>query len=102
MANHRSGLWLVGGVILLTASLIAGQEQQAQPGRTDRGTPTEVPRAARQPRPMEFKSIRSAADRATLRARLEKGYRARADQDRELAAAWDSLSDELWQRSARR
>ena len=46
--------------------------------------------------------MRSAADRATLRARHEKGYRARADQDREIAAAWDSLSDELWQRSARR
>ena len=45
---------------------------------------------------------RSARDRATLRARLEKGYRARAQHDREIATAWDALADEVWQRGARR
>ena len=45
---------------------------------------------------------RSAHDRTALRARLKEGYIKRAQRDREVAAEWDPLSDEVWQRDVRR
>lgn len=45
---------------------------------------------------------RTARDRAALRARLKEGYVKRAGRDREIAAEWDPLADEVWQRDVRR
>jgi len=45
---------------------------------------------------------RTAHDRTELRARLKDGYIKRAKRDREIAAEWDPLADEVWQRAARR
>ena len=45
---------------------------------------------------------RTARDRAAIRARLKEGYIKRAERDREVAAEWDPLADEVWQRDARR
>jgi metal-responsive CopG/Arc/MetJ family transcriptional regulator len=45
---------------------------------------------------------RTARDRAGLRARLKEGYVKRAERDREVAAEWDPLADEVWQRDVRR
>ena len=45
---------------------------------------------------------RTARDRAALRARLKEGYIKRARRDREVAAEWDALADEVWQRDVRR
>ena len=45
---------------------------------------------------------RTARDRAGLRARLKEGYIRRATRDREVAAEWDPLADEAWQRAGRR
>ena len=42
---------------------------------------------------------RTARDRAALRARLKEGYIKRAERDRELAAEWDPLADEVWRGS---
>ena len=44
---------------------------------------------------------RTARDRAALRARLKEGYIRRATRDREVAAEWDPLADEVWQRAGR-
>jgi hypothetical protein len=45
---------------------------------------------------------RTARDRAGLRARLKEGYIRRTTRDREVAAEWDPLADEAWQRAGRR
>jgi hypothetical protein len=45
---------------------------------------------------------RTARDRVELRARLKEGYIKRAQRDREIAADWDPLADEAWQRADRR
>lgn len=45
---------------------------------------------------------RTARGRAELRARLKEGYIKRAPRDREVAAEWDPLADEVWRRDARR
>ena len=45
---------------------------------------------------------RTARDRTKLRARLQDGYIKRAERDRELAAEWDPVADEVWQRSVGR
>lgn len=45
---------------------------------------------------------KTARDRAALRARLQEGYLKRAEPDREVAAEWDPLADEAWQRDERR
>ncbi len=45
---------------------------------------------------------RTARERAELRARLKEGYIKRARRDREVAAEWDPLADEVWRRNARR
>ncbi len=44
---------------------------------------------------------RTARDRAELRARLKEGYIRSATRDREVAAEWDPLADEAWQRAGR-
>lgn len=41
---------------------------------------------------------RTARDRAGLRARLKERATRRADLDRQMAAEWDPLSDEVWRR----
>jgi metal-responsive CopG/Arc/MetJ family transcriptional regulator len=41
---------------------------------------------------------RSAHDRRALRVRLKEGYIKRANRDREIAAEWDSLADDVWRR----
>jgi len=45
---------------------------------------------------------RTARDRAAIRARLKEGYLKRAQRDRKIAAEWDPLADEVWQRDVRR
>ena len=45
---------------------------------------------------------RTARDRTELRARLKEGYIRHATRDREIAAEWDPLADETWQRDVRR
>lgn len=45
---------------------------------------------------------RTTRDRAALRARLKEGYLKRAERDRDVAAQWDPLADEVWQRDERR
>jgi metal-responsive CopG/Arc/MetJ family transcriptional regulator len=45
---------------------------------------------------------RTAHDRVALRTRLKAGYIKRAERDREVAAEWDPVADEVWQRDARR
>ncbi|MFI5399345.1 MAG: hypothetical protein ACHQ9S_27770 [Candidatus Binatia bacterium] len=40
--------------------------------------------------------------RVQLRARLKEGAIKRAQHDREIAAEWDPLADEVWQRDVRR
>lgn len=45
---------------------------------------------------------KTARDREALRARLQEGYLKRAERDREVAAEWDPLADEAWQRDERR
>ena len=45
---------------------------------------------------------RAARDRTALRARLREGYIKRAERDRKVAAEWDPLADEVWQRDERR
>ena len=41
---------------------------------------------------------RTAHDRAELRARLKERAIRRADLDRQLAAEWDPLADEVWRK----
>ena len=45
---------------------------------------------------------RTARDREAIRARLKEGYLKRAERDRNEAAEWDPVSDEVWHRDARR
>jgi metal-responsive CopG/Arc/MetJ family transcriptional regulator len=45
---------------------------------------------------------RTAHNRADLQARLKEGYIKRAKRDREIAANWDPLADDVWQRAGRR
>jgi len=45
---------------------------------------------------------RTARDRVQLRARLKEGAIKRAQRDRKIAAEWDPLADEVWQRDLRR
>lgn len=45
---------------------------------------------------------RTARDREAIRARLKEGYLKRAERDRDEAAVWDSVADEVWRRDARR
>ena len=45
---------------------------------------------------------RTARERTELRARLKEGYIKRAARDREVAAEWDPLADEVWRRDVRR
>jgi hypothetical protein len=45
---------------------------------------------------------RTARDQAQLRARLKEGAIKRAQRDREVAAEWDPLADEVWRRAFRR
>lgn len=45
---------------------------------------------------------RTACDREAIRARLKEGYLKRAERDRDEAAEWDLVADEVWRRDARR
>jgi metal-responsive CopG/Arc/MetJ family transcriptional regulator len=45
---------------------------------------------------------RTARNREAIRARLKEGYIKRAQRDRDEAAEWDPLTDEVWRREARR
>lgn len=44
---------------------------------------------------------RPARDRAQLRARLKEGAIKRAQRDRDIAAEWDPIADEVWRRDVR-
>jgi hypothetical protein len=45
---------------------------------------------------------RTARNRVQLRARLKEGAINRAQRDREVAAEWDPIADEVWRRDVRR
>lgn len=45
---------------------------------------------------------RTARDREAIRARLKEGYLRRAERDRDEAAEWDPVADDIWRRDVRR